>query len=232
MQADLYSFWQSFISLIYPNPCITCHKALDEYEQFVCTSCRLSLPRAHILHERERIKQRFIGGTPIHDAFTYLQYQKSGTTQKLLKALKYGGESQLSYHIGKWFGEELLERQIIINVDLIVPIPLHPKKLKIRGYNQADGFAKALAETFNTTWQPNFLVRTVHTRTQTQLSRKERRQNVADIFVVKDPTQAPNQHILLVDDVLTTGATLEAAAQAITAAGCQSISIAAIAHAS
>jgi len=177
------------------------------------------------------LAQRFWGRVNITHAFAYLKYIKSGKVQQIIHSLKYGGLEEIGLLMGNWYGHELKTNQFENSFDLILPIPLHPNRKKQRGYNQSDSFAQGLSETLNVPWEDEVLIRQLSSNTQTKKKRLDRWENVKDIFALAQPEQVAGKRILLVDDVITTGATIEACAQKIVEAGCKSISVGAIATA-
>ncbi len=218
-----------FLNLIFPAACLACRETLLKNEQHICTHCRYDLPRTnyHLL-ENQEVKQRFVGRIKLDFASSYLFFRKGGSVQAMLHALKYNGNEEIGKILGNWYGEEL--KQAGHTWDTILPVPLHPSKLRKRGYNQTDSFAEGLSESLTTNWEKDNLVRLKANISQTKKSsRVERWQNVDSIFGIKEPRKLRDQKVLLVDDILTTGATLEACAQTILEAGCQSLSIATIA---
>ncbi len=218
-----------FLNLIFPASCLACRKTLLKNEEHICTHCRYDLPRTnyHLL-ENQEVKQRFIGRVKLDFASSYLFFRKGGGVQAMLHALKYNGNEEIGKILGNWYGEEL--KKANHHWDMILPVPLHPSKLLKRGYNQTDSFAEGLAGSLETKWERNNLIRLKATVSQTKKSnRVERWQNVDSIFGIKEPQKLKGQKILLVDDILTTGATLEACSQTILETACQSVSIATIA---
>ncbi|MEN7547700.1 phosphoribosyltransferase family protein [Rapidithrix thailandica] len=221
-----------FLSLIYPDCCLTCEAALVKQEELLCTACLHQLPRTYYHKDQENaLAQRFWGKVQLRWAMAYLKYTKSGKVQKLLHALKYQGEQAISYRMGKLYGQELLASGFAQSFDLILPVPLHKKKLKKRRYNQVDGFAKALAECMACAWISNGLVRTQYNTSQTNKGRMNRWKNVQGLFQVGDKADVQGKRVLVVDDVVTTGATLEACVEAVLALQPASVSVAAIASA-
>ncbi|WP_240935468.1 ComF family protein [Hymenobacter sp. HDW8] len=162
-------------------------------------------------------------------SLSYLRFLRRGRVQHLLHQLKYQGQRDIGRVLGRWYGTELADHGFATEFDLIVPVPLHPSKLAKRGYNQSDTFAEGLSMSLQVPWSATALRRTEHTSSQTQKNRAERWQNVAEVFEVNQQADILNKRILIVDDVLTTGATLEACATALLAAGCSQVSIATIA---
>jgi ComF family protein len=160
-----------------------------------------------------------------------LKFTKQGRVQKALHALKYNGKKEVGQLMGTWYGEELKRAGLATQFDLILPVPLHPTKLKKRGYNQSDTFAEGLSGAMAVTWSHQVLLRNTASATQTRKKRLERWKNVERIFEVGDNSQVQGKRILLVDDVITTGATFESCVEVLQEAGSAEVSIAAIAAA-
>ncbi|WP_460582580.1 ComF family protein [Hymenobacter arcticus] len=225
-------------ALFFPRPCLACRAPLVAGEAHLCTSCRAELPYTdyHLLPPADNpLARRFWGKLPVQQVLSYLRFVRHGRVQQLLHQLKYQGQSQVGTALGQLYGAELLAAglgfDLDLDFDLIVPVPLHRRKLARRGYNQAEAFATGLAAALPCPSAAHALRRTEHTASQTRKGRAERWQNVATVFEVADPVAVAGRHILLVDDVLTTGATLEACGAALLAAGARAISIATIASA-
>jgi ComF family protein len=177
------------------------------------------------------VLKRLAGRLPLHFASAFLTFKKSGIVQRLLHELKYGNKPEVGYKLGKLYGVELAQSTDLSSVDLIVPVPLHEVRQRQRGYNQSAMFASGLSETLGVPWHETVTVRVHSTSTQTRKSRKERWQNVTDAFSVSSNAHIKNKHLLLVDDVITTGATLEACGMHLLEKGCGKLSIACIAAA-
>lgn len=226
---------QDFLSLLFPEICHACDQPLARGERFICTECNVKLPytdlHVHGATEENMLQQRFWGKVPVRFAFAYLHFRPKGRVQRLLHKLKYKGAQELGEHLGKRYGALLSDHQYAEHFDLILPVPLHRLKLRRRGYNQSDGFAKGLAGAMMLEWSNSLLVRTTDTDSQTKKSRLDRWQNVEKVFEVKSPEKLKGKRVLLVDDVLTTGATLEACAQTLLDSGCEEVSIVTIAAA-
>jgi ComF family protein len=221
-------------ALFFPRPCLACREPLVAGEAHLCTTCRAELPYTdyHLLPPAANpLARRFWGKLPVQQVFSYLRFVRHGRVQQLLHQLKYQGQSQVGSALGQLYGAELLAAGLGQAFDLIVPVPLHRRKLARRGYNQAESFATGLAVALPCPSAAYALRRTEHTASQTRKGRAERWQNVATVFEVPEPATVAGRHILLVDDVLTTGATLEACGAALLAAGASAISIATIATA-
>jgi ComF family protein len=158
------------------------------------------------------VAQLFWGRIPIENATSFFSYKKGSNYQHLIHFIKYKGLKELGFETGRKFGLILSDSDIYNIIDVIIPVPLHPKKEKKRGYNQSEWIASGLAQSMQKPISINNLIRNLHTSTQTQKNRFERWQNVENIFTVNDANEFKNKHILLVDDVVTTGSTLEACA--------------------
>lgn len=200
---------------------------------YLCTQCKLSLPLTnfHLLDENP-IKKMFWGRIPLHYATSYYYFSKESRVQKLIHNIKYYGLQHLAVEIGRYMGRAILQNpQIIEHIDLIAPVPLHPRKLKSRGFNQSECLAKGISEVTQKPISVENLVRLVHSPTQTRKSRYKRWENVSGIFNVKNKEEFKNRHILLVDDVITTGSTIEACFEAMKETENLKLSIASIAFA-
>lgn len=200
-------------SLFFPNLCQACGNHLLRTQHVLCLRCQMQLPRTgfHLLEENP-VTERFWGRVPVKHATSFLFFTKQGSVQHLIHRLKYKNKPHIGLHLGHLFGAELAESPLFSDVDYVVPVPLHPSKQQERGYNQAAMLAKGIAHTLGSTYHKDLLLRREATTTQTKKSRMERFDNVSSAFVVPRPEEAQNRHILLVDDVITTGATLEATA--------------------
>ncbi|GAB2774513.1 ComF family protein [Hymenobacter luteus] len=223
-----------FVALLFPQVCLACQEPLARGEDHICTACRAQLPYTdyHRLPPTENpLARRFWGKLPVQHAFSYLRFQKHGRVQHLLHQLKYRGQQEVGQVLGRWFGQELVEAGFAPDFDLILPVPLHARRLAQRGYNQSDSFAEGLAASLHCPWQPDGLRRITRTESQTRKSRLQRWQNVAEVFEVARPELIAGRRVVVVDDVLTTGATLEACATVLLAAGAATVSVATIATA-
>ncbi|MFW5761519.1 MAG: ComF family protein, partial [Cyclobacteriaceae bacterium] len=218
------------LALIFPQYCFTCHNSLYKGEKYLCTQCIADLPRCSFHSEPENpVYHRLVNVKSMHMAMSYLKFIKSGKVQKLMHYYKYKNYPEIGTELGRWYGQDLREAGIGSDWDLIVPVPLHKDKLKKRGYNQSAYFARGLAESLQIDCNEDALVRLIYSRTQTRKSRVERWRNVEEIFAVAEPEAIQNKHILLVDDIITTGATLEACALKLEKCGVRAISVATIA---
>jgi ComF family protein len=222
-----------FISLIFPQVCVSCGKSLYKNEQNICTYCIYHLPKTDFhLDNDNPIAKIFWGRTNIHSAGAFYGFNKGGKVQHLIHQLKYKGRKEIGFTVGKLYGFDLKQHENFNTVDVVIPVPLHPKKEKKRGYNQSESFAQGLATVLDAESNFTTLFRTYESETQTRKSRFSRWKNVETIFQLKNGESLAGKHILLVDDVITTGATLEACAQTLQQIPDIKISIATIAYAS
>lgn len=207
--------WNDFIALIYPRNCISCNASLYKHENMVCNHCYISLPKSNFhKEENNELERVFAGRVPVVKAGSYYVFEKSGKVQKLLHHIKYKSNKALAEQLGVWYAQTLKDCEEIAKADLIIPVPLHLKKQKQRGFNQSEEFAKGLGKEFNIAVSRNNLFRTAFTETQTRKRKFERWENVEGKFALKDPGALTNKTVLLVDDVITTGATIDACYEA------------------
>ena len=208
-----FRWLNNLLGLFYPNLCLACGRNLPPRQEGICISCRYKLPKTHFHLEAENaFTERFWGRTPLQAGAAFLYFTKGGRAQRLIHHLKYEGKREVGAYLGQLYGRSLNEAPVFRETALILPVPLHPRKQHQRGYNQSALFARGLSESMGIPWLPNGLKRTAYTATQTKKSRLERFDNVEKAFMVPQLEKIKNQHVLLVDDVITTGATLEACA--------------------
>jgi ComF family protein len=181
------------------------------YEKAICLHCQSKLPRLYLCDQQDNpVEKVFWGRVPVKSATALLKMPRNGAAQRLIHRLKYHDDQEVGERLGSMLGSEMLASQRMNDFDFIVPVPLHPKKQHIRGYNQCDSIARGIAETMHCETMIGNLVRTQHTTSQTRKGRLSRWNNVSNIFWVKYPEQLEHKRVLLVDDVITTGATIEA----------------------
>jgi ComF family protein len=221
-----------FVALLFPQLCPACGESLIAGENIICTNCRFNLPFTNFHLQPDNIVARqFWGKVKIEAAYALYYFAKGGKVQNLMHHFKYRGMQQIGVLLGNIAGGQLAKNEIFASADIIIPVPLHKKRLKQRGYNQSACFARGLAEKLAATVDENTLIRVKATETQTRKSRFSRFQNMQEVFTITDPLKLINKHVLLVDDVVTTGSTLEAcAAQLLKIEGLK-LSIATIAYA-
>ena len=226
------SILTDFLSLIYPELCYACGQGLLKQEKCLCTFCKYHLPKTEYHRdEHNPISKLFWGRVNIHSAAAFYHFEKGGKVQALIHHLKYKGREEIGTTLGNSFGRELRESMLYKGIDIVLPVPLHPKRLKQRGYNQSDSFAKGLAQGLNAEFAADKLCRIVNTSTQTYRSRFDRWTNMHSVFGLRSPNYIDGAHVLLADDVITTGSTLEACAEVLHLVPNVKVSIAAIASA-
>ena len=228
----LFQYLQNFSELLYPKLCGGCGNHLYENEEVVCVYCRASLPLSgECDFENNASEKLFWGKVSITAAASFLFFQKKSSTQHLLHQLKY----QQKENIGEWLGEQfaysLQSKGRFAAVEIIIPIPLHPSRIKFRGYNQCDAIARGMASVLQIPIVNGVLTRNVATQSQTKKNRFQRFENMNSVFSISEKANRLPNHVLLLDDVLTTGATLVSAAQVLQQAGCNKLFIGAVAKA-
>ena len=203
---------KNFISIFYPRSCVACGNALMQNESHFCLSCLMHLPETNYhLMENSPLDYVFAGRVPVEKVSSMLFYRKGNKVQHILHALKYKGNKEVGRFLGEMYGRQLIRSSYYQSVDLIIPIPLHAKKLRMRGYNQSEWIAMGLSNSMNIPYLTEVLLRSEFTETQTKKSRFNRWENVKSVFVIEDAENLVGKHVLVCDDVLTTGATMEAA---------------------
>ncbi len=174
----------------------------------------MPLTQYHLNPKNEAVK-KFYGKVDVQFASAFLYFNKKGMVQELIHNLKYKGHQEIGTVLGQWYVEDLKELQLEIPFDAVIPVPLHKKKFKERGYNQVTTFGKAIATGFEIPFDENLLIRKVYSKTQSKKNLLGRSENIENIFDVKFTETNHNKHFLIVDDVLTTGATIEACSRAL-----------------
>jgi len=204
------------IDLFFPKVCAGCHTILITNETVFCTNCRHELPltQYHLDPKNEAVK-KFYGKIAIEHASALLYFNKKGIVQELIHNLKYKGHEEIGTVLGNWYMEDLKELILETPFDVVIPVPLHPKKFRERGYNQVTTFGKALAKGLKINYNDTLLYRKKYSKTQSKKNLIGRSENIENIFDVLFTEENQNKHFLIVDDVLTTGATLEACSKAL-----------------
>ena len=219
-------------SLLLPRTCPACSKPLKDWEECLCLVCLAQLPVTHFDRDPDNpLAEMFWGRVKLFQAVAWFYFRKGSIYQDALHKLKYNDRPDIGFSLGKQYGYELYQSREFINPDILVPVPLNPKKLRKRGYNQSEAIAKGLSVGLRIPLINNVLHRPIATSTQTRKSRYERYLNVTGKFKINNPAILENRHVLLIDDVITTGATLEACAEELLACPGVSVSVAALAWA-
>ncbi|WP_298391437.1 ComF family protein [Flavobacterium sp.] len=201
---------KSIINLFFPKACAGCNSFLLESELVICTTCRHEIPITNQhLNQNNEAFLKFYGRIPIEFASSLLYFHKKGMVQEMIHKLKYKGHQEIGEAIGTWYAEDLKKCEQLKDVDYIIPIPLHKKRFKERGYNQVTTFGKALSNQLNIPYNDTILFRKVYSKTQTKKTFLGRSEAIENIFRVAFNENHHNKHFLLIDDVITTGSTLE-----------------------
>ncbi|MGZ3866021.1 MAG: ComF family protein [Bacteroidia bacterium] len=205
------SWFSDFTALIYPRVCVACGNSLFKHEEPVCNLCYTSLPKTDFHQTPENpVSKIFYGRADVKMASGFLFFQKKGIVQKMLHSLKYRSKPEVGVLLGKWYGADLKKSGVYSQCDYIIPVPLHKNRQRKRGYNQSEYFAIGLSQELNIPVLNNVLLKKHFTETQTYKTREERWQNTMHSFEIQNPHLLAGKSILLVDDVITTGATTEA----------------------
>jgi ComF family protein len=203
--------FNSILNLFFPKACAGCNSFLLSDEKVICTLCRHEIPLTnHHKTKNNEAFSKFYGRIDLEFAATLFYFHKKGIVQEMIHKLKYKGHQEIGEVIGYWYAEELKDVKEIKDVDYIIPVPLHKKRLKERGYNQVTTFGEALSKNLNKPYNETILVRNVYSKTQTKKTFLGRSEVVESIFGVQFDENHHNKHFLLIDDVITTGSTLEA----------------------
>lgn len=208
----LKKLFSALLSLFYPKLCVGCGDVLRENEPHLCLHCLLHLPETdYHLFPGNPLEVLFWGRIRVERVAAFLFFRKGAMVQKMLHALKYKGNWEIGEYLGQYYGRKLRASGCFEDVAAILPIPLHKKKLRIRGYNQSEAIAKGLSQAMGIPYYVDVLIRTEFTETQTKKGRFSRWENVKNVFAVQKVEKIAGKHVLVCDDVLTTGATTEAA---------------------
>jgi len=209
----LYDLWDDFISLLFPRLCYACGNHLTRNENLMCTACYILIPRtSYHLQSDNPVEKLFWGRCRIEKAAVFSFYNRGSRIRNLIHNLKYKGVRDIGYELGRIYGLTLVNSDFIKDIDIIIPVPLHPSKKRIRGFNQSDIISQGISETTGLPVDSSSLSRITISATQTKKSRYERWANVEGIFSVAGTHNIEGKHVLLVDDVITTGSTIESCA--------------------
>lgn len=204
------------LNLFFPPVCSGCNSFLMKNEKVICTLCRHDTPLTthHLTIENEAFK-KFYGRFPLEYASAFLYFHKKGIVQELIHKLKYKGHEDIGAVLGNWYAEDLKAIEILKTADVIIPVPLHKRKFRERGYNQVTTFGLALSTELNMPYNDSILFRTTYSKTQSKKNLLDRSEGIDTVFNVAFDEKDHNKHYLLIDDVITTGATLEACSRAL-----------------
>lgn len=204
-------FIKDIANLFFPKICLSCDMVLTTEEKVICSFCIFELPKANYSDLKDNpVEKIFFGRIKIESATALLLYAKKGNVQKLIHNLKYSGHQEIGVFIGNLLGNEIIASNRFRNIDGIIPVPLHKNKLKSRGYNQVTKFGEQLSKKLKAPYVKDILIRKTAAKTQSKKIRFDRWKNVTEMFFVQDLSTFKNKHVLLIDDIITTGATLEA----------------------
>ena len=208
--------FESLINLFFPKVCSGCNSFLLTNENVICTVCRHDIPLTnhHLITNNDAFK-KFYGRIPVLHASALFYFHKKGIVQQLIHNLKYKGHEEIGAILGEWYAEDLKTIALLHTADEIIPVPLHRRKLKERGYNQVTTFGKSLSTSLKIDYNDSLLKRNVYSKTQSKKTLLGRTEGIETIFGVTFTEKDHNKHFLLIDDVITTGATLEACSRAL-----------------
>ncbi len=209
----LYDLWDDFISLLFPRICYGCGNQLMRNESLICTECYVLIPRTGYHNiEGNPVEQLFWGRCYLERAAAFSFYTRGSRIRSLIHNLKYRGIREIGNELGRIYGLSLKSAGFTDGIDMIIPVPLHARKMRVRGFNQSELISAGISEVTGLPVDTVSLTRVVHSSTQTRRSRYDRWTNVEGIFMVMNASTLINNHILLVDDVITTGSTIESCA--------------------
>lgn len=215
---DIKNWLNAFLTLFFPRCCVVCGRPLAKGEQCICAMCNINLPRTdYHLRKDNPVEQLFWGKLPLERATSYFFYRKGSDFRRILHQLKYGGQKEIGAIMGRHVAAELLSSGFFQGIDVIVPVPLHKKKRKLRGYNQSEWIARGIAGVTGIPVDAESMIRQKNTETQIRKSLFDRWENVDGVFHLTHPDNFLGKHVLIIDDVLTTGSTTVACASALLA---------------
>ena len=202
---------QHLFNLFYPDICVCCDQYLLDQEKIICIECRLDLPFIETGNSTYNpLLETLKGKVIIEEGTSFLYYHPEGKVKKLIHQLKYKNNQKVGIFLGEWLGQKLLETKAYNSIDYIIPVPLHKDKLRLRGYNQLTKFGETLSSILNIKYLEGVLIRNTMAKTQTLKKRLDRFKSLVNNFSLINANLLKNKHVLLIDDVVTTGATLEA----------------------
>lgn len=202
---------KAIFDLFFPKVCYACLNILNDNENTICVNCRHNLPITSFhFNNDDAVKKVLYGRAIIENGTALFRFEKKGLVQQLIHGLKYKGYETIGTALGNWLGGELKDLEAYKMVDIVIPVPLHKNKLKKRGYNQVTKFGQQIAKALDAEYLDYVLIKVTNTKSQTIKNRLARWNNTDELFAIKKPELLENKHVLLVDDIITTGATIEA----------------------
>jgi len=207
----MFKTFQNTFNIFFPELCLICGNSLVKNNQIICVSCMSNLPLTNFSDwENNEVEKSFFGRVPIEAATSLLYFNRKSKVQQLIHQLKYKNQQKIGVFLGDWLGENMVASKRFETLDYIIAVPLHKNKLKKRGYNQVTKFGERISYKLNIPLLENVLIRISKSKTQTFKTRFERSKKIEEHFQLSDKEILKNKHILLIDDIITTGATLEA----------------------
>jgi ComF family protein len=229
----LQRIWDGLAGLVFPDFCEVCGTPLVRGERYICLSCLYKMPRTRFWEQEDNaIEKLFWGKVNIERACSLFYFRKGSDYRPMIHKLKYKGKYNIGLRLGEELGVCLDNSSLYSDISMLVPVPLHPAKERMRGYNQSEYIAYGISNIMNLPIEKRNLIRTKYTQTQTRKSTAERWENVKSVFDVRDKSRLNGEHILLIDDVITTGSTIESCASTILNSCTCKVSIASIGYTS
>lgn len=217
---------EDLLNMIYPRICPGCGMPLNRREKVICLYCISSIPKTGFIDRGQNpVERLFYGRMSPVSANAYMYFRKSGISQRLMHQIKYNGNKELGFHLGMLFGNQVVSSGSAILPDIVTCIPLHPEKKKKRGYNQSEEIARGFAGAVQRPFMPDLVTRNVNNSTQTRRKRYQRWENTESVFNVDMSVSIEHKVVALIDDVITTGATMEACSNAILKVGMSKVSL-------
>ncbi len=218
-------------NLLFPDNCPGCGHPFIKGEKMVCNLCTIKLPKTEFHRQHDNaVAKTFWGKIHLEAATSLFHFDKGEIVQKLLHQLKYKSNKEVGFLLGNWLADEIRDAEPFTTVNTVVPVPLHPHKMRVRGYNQSQLIAEGMVQKWNVELSADLLIRKKNTESQTRKSRYSRFENVDNVFALNNSSAYENKHVLIIDDVITTGSTIVACGDAFSQIpGCK-ISVASIAY--
>lgn len=220
----------NLLNLFFPKICLGCQNYLTDNEVQICTSCRHELPLTNFHFDKSNAVHKMLyGRVKLEEATALLHFSKKGIVQQLMHNLKYRGHEVIGTILGEWLGDTLKDSETYTSIDAVIPVPLYKSKQRQRGYNQVQKFGEALAKALDADFYSDVLIKPTATKTQVFKDRLKRSANTKSNFIISDKHNLTGKHVLLVDDIITTGATIESCADALSVVDNLKLSIATMA---